>query len=168
MVLETILQFFTQFSNDLIASPLFQTLGLVILFFWTIIPSVKSILPEVFSFPLLLAGTHPLVLIFVSAIGATVGDYVLYVLGRGSHRIFKGSGKDLARADHLLHKFRLPIFLTTPFLGIFGDIIVFVAGLERIGFMRILPFVLSGQIIRMTIGILALMGIIQLPDFLGI
>ena len=79
---EQIIEFFNQFTQMLIASELFQAIGVVILFAWTIIPSVKSIFPEVFSLPLLLAGTHPLVLIIVSASGATLGDYILYVLGR--------------------------------------------------------------------------------------
>ena len=152
----------------LVASELFQAIGLVVLFAWTIIPSIKSILPEVFSLPLLLAGTHPLVLIIVSASGATLGDYILYVLGRGAHRLFTKKKKELAEADHLLHKYRLPIFFGTPFIGIFGDIIIFVAGAERIGFLRILPFIFSGQILRMTIGILGLMGLLQLPQFFGI
>jgi len=164
---EQIIEFFDQFTQMLIASELFQAIGLVVLFAWTIIPSVKSIFPEVFSLPLLLAGTHPVVLITVSALGATLGDYILYVLGRGAHRLFTGKKKELAEADHLLHKYRLPIFFGTPFIGVFGDIIMFVAGAERIGFMRILPFLLAGQFLRMTIGMLGLLGLVQLPQFFG-
>jgi len=164
---EQIIEFFDQFSQMLIASELFQAIGLLVLFAWTLIPSVKTIFPEVFSLPLLLAGTHPLVLIIVSASGATLGDYILYVLGRGAHRLFTKKKKELAEADHLLHKYRMPIFLITPFTGIFGDIIVFVAGAERIGFARILPFIFTGQILRMTLGILGLLGLVQLPQFFG-
>jgi len=165
---DQIIEFFDQFTQTLIASELFQAIGLVILFAWTIIPSVKTIFPEVFSLPLLIAGTHPLVLIIVSASGATLGDYILYVLGRGAHRLFTKKKKELAEADHLLHKYRMPIFLITPFTGIFGDIIIFVAGAERIGFARILPFIFTGQILRMTLGILGLLGLVQLPQFFGI
>jgi len=165
--IDQIILAFSDFSEAIQASPEFQAFGLVILFLWTIIPSVKSILPEFFSLPLLTAGVMPLVLITVSALGATVGDYVLYLLGRGTHRVFKGK-KDLARADHLLHKYRLPIFIGTPFFGVIGDIIVYVAGFERIGFMRILPFILVGQFLRMSVGMLALLGLIQLPDFFGL
>jgi len=160
------MQAFSEFSDAITASPEFQAFGVVILFLWTIIPSVKSIVPEVFSFPLLTSGISPFILITVSAFGATVGDYVLYLLGRGTHRLFKGK-KELARADHLLHKYRLPIFVGTPFLGVIGDIVVYVAGFERVGFMRILPFILAGQFLRMSLGIFALMGLIQLPDFFG-
>ncbi len=164
--IDQVIQAFTEFSDAITASPEFQTFGVVILFLWTLIPSVKSVLPEVFSFPLLTSGISPIILITVSALGATVGDYILYLLGRGTHRVFKGK-KELARADHLLHKYRLPIFAGTPFFGLIGDIVLYVAGFERIGFMRILPYILVGQFLRMSLGIFALMGLIQLPDFFG-
>lgn len=163
-----IVSMITDFSNGIIQSPEFQQYGIFILFFWTIIPSAKTIVPEVFSFALLMAGKTPIQLIVISAIGATIGDYVLYLLGRGSFRLFKGKNKEVAEADHLFHKFRLPIFLATPFLSIVGDIIVFTAGIERVGFKRILPFILTGQTVRMTLGMLALLGIISLPEYLGI
>ena len=164
--LDQVMLAFSEFSDAITASPEFQAFGVGILFLWTLIPSVKSVLPEVFSFPLLTSGVLPIILITVSALGATVGDYILYLLGRGTHRLFKGK-KELTRADHLLHKYRLPIFVATPFLGIIGDIVVYVAGFERVGFMRILPFILIGQFLRMSLGIFALMGLIQLPDFFG-
>lgn len=167
MVIDQIVDFFNELTQVIAQSPEFQAFGLFILFLWTIIPSVKSIVPEFFALPLLLSGMSPAVLIMVSATGATIGDFVLYLLGRGTHRLFKGK-KDLARADHLLHKYRLPIFLATPFLSVFGDIIVYVAGFERIGFMKILPFIFVGQFFRMTVGMLVLLGILQLPEFFGI
>lgn len=156
------------FMQSIIQSPEFQQYGIIILFLWTIIPSVKSLLPEFFSFALLMAGKTPIQLVIVSALGATVGDYVLYLLGRGSFRLFKGKNKEIAEADHLFQRYKLPIFLATPFLSVIGDIIVFTAGVERIGFIRIVPFLLTGQFIRMTLGMLALLGIITLPDFFGI
>ena len=165
---DQVMIYFQDLVELLTESPEFQSFGVVILFLWTIIPSVKSIVPEVFSLPLLLAGTPPIILVTVSAIGATVGDFILYLLGRGSFRLFKGKFKQKASAEHLLHKYRLPIFLGTPFIGIVGDIIIFIAGVEHIGFRRILPFILVGQFLRMSIGMIALMGLIQLPDFFGI
>jgi len=162
-----IVEMFSQLAEQITSSPEFQSFGIVFLFLWTLIPSVKTILPEVFSLPLLTSGVLPLILITVSALGATTGDYILYLLGRGTHRVFKGK-KELAKADHLLHKYKLPVFFATPFLGVIGDVIVYVAGFERIGFLRILPIILAGQFLRMTLGIIALMGIIQLPEFFGI
>lgn len=167
-LINEIINTFNQFTDAITQSPEFQMFGLAFLFLWTIIPSVKSIVPEAFSLPLLISGVSPAVLILVSGVGATIGDYVLYLLGRGSYRLFKGKNKEVARADHLLHKYKLPIFLATPFLSIVGDIIVFTAGIERVGFSRIIPYIFTGQILRMSLGMLALLGLIQLPAFLGI
>lgn len=166
--IDEIIQVFSDFTQALTESPEFQAYGIVILFLWTIIPSIKSIVPEVLSFPLLIAGMSPVVLVTVSALGATLGDFILHLFGRGSYRLFKGKFKEQARADHLLHTYRLPIFLATPFLGIIGDIVVFTAGLEHISFRKIFPFLLIGQFLRMSVGMLALLGLIQLPEILGI
>ncbi len=155
-----------QLAEQLIAHPLFTTLGTFFVFIWTVIPSAKSIPVEILSFPLLEAGVSPVVLVIMAWLGAVVGDYILYLAGRGVFHVVKRKSKELAKADHLLHKYRF-IFLVTPFLGIIGDSIVFVAGLERIGFRRLLPYVLIGHFVRFSLGMIALMGIIQIPEFFG-
>jgi len=167
LLLVDFLNFFQELANQIITHPLFATLGTFFVFVWTIIPSAKSIPVEILSFPLLETGVSPIVLVLMAWLGAVVGDYILYLAGRGVFHIFKRKSKELARADHILHKYRF-IFLVTPFLGLIGDTIVFVAGLERIGFRRLLPFILIGHLIRFSIGMIALLGIIQLPEFLGI
>jgi len=166
--IDEISQAFADLTQVITESPEFQAYGVAILFLWTLIPSIKSIVPEVFALPLLIAGVPPVVLIIVAGVGATLGDFIIHLLGRGSYRLFKGKFKERATAEHLLHKYRLPIFLATPFLGIIGDILVFVAGVEHISFRKIFPFLLIGQLLRMSIGMIALMGLIQLPEFLGI
>ncbi len=158
--------FFQELANQIIINPLFATFGTFFVFVWTIIPSVKTIPVEILSFPLLQSGVSPIALVLVAWLGSVAGDYILYLAGRGVFHVFKRTSKELARADHLLHKYRF-IFLVTPFLGIIGDTVVFVAGLERIGFRRLLPYVLIGQFVRFTLGMIALMGIIQIPEFFG-
>lgn len=167
-IIDQIMIAFQELVDVITASPEFQAYGVVILFLWTIIPSVKSIVPEVFALPLLLSGVSPAILVLVAGFGATVGDFIIHLLGRGSYRLFKGKFKEQARADHLLHKYKVPIFLATPFIGIVGDILVFTAGIEHVPFRKIFSFLLIGQLLRMSIGMIALMGIIQLPEFFGI
>jgi len=163
-----IITYFQELVDVITASPEFQAYGVAILFLWTIIPSVKSIVPEVFALPLLLSGVSPAILVLVAGLGATLGDFIIHLFGRGSYRLFKGKFKEKARADHLLHKYSLPIFFATPFLGIVGDIVIFVAGIEHISFRRIFPYLLIGQFLRMSLGMIAIMGLIMLPEFLGI
>jgi len=165
-VLIDLFNFFQELANQIILHPLFATFGTFFVFVWTIIPSVKSIPVEILSFPLLQSGVSPVVLVIVAWLGAVAGDYILYLAGRGVFHVVKRKSKELAKADHLLHKYRF-IFVVTPFLGIIGDSIVFVAGIERIGFRRLLPLILIGHFVRFTLGMIALMGIIQIPEFFG-
>lgn len=160
--------FFEHLSQQILSNPLFEPLGVFFIFIWSVIPSAKTIPVEIFIFALLEAGASPIVLVIIASVGAITGDFVLYLLGRGVFRAVKRRKKDMARADHLLRKYRLPIFFVTPFFGLIGDTVVFVAGLERIGFKKMLPFLAVGQFSRFTIGMLAILGIIQLPEFLGI
>lgn len=164
--IEEVATTFQEIANQIILHPLFETFGTFFVFVWTIIPSAKSIPVEILSFPLLQSGVSPIALVLVAWLGAVAGDYILYLAGRGVFHVVKRKSKELAEADHLLHKYRF-IFLVTPFLGIIGDTVVFVAGLERIGFRRLLPYVLIGHFIRFSLGMIALMGIIQIPEFFG-
>ena len=165
-MLVDLFNFFQELANQIILHPLFATFGTFFVFVWTIIPSVKSIPVEILSFPLLQSGVSPIALVLVALLGAVAGDYILYLAGRGVFHVVKRKSKELAKADHLLHKYKF-IFLVTPFLGIIGDTVVFVAGLERIGFRRLLPYVLIGHFVRFTLGMIALLGIIQIPEFFG-
>jgi len=166
LVMLDFFNFFQELSNQIITHPLFATFGTFFVFLWTLIPSAKTIPVEILSLPLIQAGVSPIVLIIMASLGAIAGDYILYLAGRGVFHVIKRKSKELAKADHLLHKYRF-IFLITPFIGLIGDTIVFVAGLERIGFRRILPYIVIGHFIRFIIGMLALIGLIQLPDFFG-
>jgi len=160
--------FFQDISDKIISHPMFESFGAFFVFIWSVIPSAKTVPVEIFILALLQTGVSPVLLVVVASLGAVTGDYVLYLIGRGVIHAVRRKPRELARADHLLHKYRHPIFLATPFLGIIGDTIVFVAGIERIGFKRISIFLLIGQFGRFTIGMLVLLGIIQLPEFFGI
>ena len=161
------LQQISNFTEQITSSPDFQTYGLLFLIIWSMIPSSITI-TEIVSIALLALGVSPIVLIIISALGATLGDYILYLIGRGSYRLFKGKHKEQVDGGHLLHKYRLPIFIAVPFLMIIGDIIIIISGYERIGFKKILPFILIGEFLRMTVGMLIIMNLIRLPEFFGI
>ena len=165
--LSSAIQSLIDWVHPVIHTPEFQTFGLVILFVWTIIPSAVTI-SEVFTIPLLALGVSPVILIIVGTLGSTAGNYILYLIGRGTHRAIKGKHKKTADADHFLHKYRHPIFFAVPFLLFIGDFIVILAGYKRIGFIKILPFLLIGETIRQTLSVYAILGLIQLPEILDL
>lgn len=163
-----ITNFFQGVSDNIITHPMFESLGGFFVFIWSVIPSAKIVPVEIFILALLQLGVSPVLLVIVASLGALTGDYIIYLLGKGIIHAVRGKPKKLVSADHLLHRYRHPIFFATPFLGILGDGIVFVAGIEHVGFKKMLPFLLIGQFGRFTIGMFALLGIIELPEFLGI
>jgi len=157
----------SELAEQITASQDFQTYGLLILFLWTAIPSSFAV-TEIVSIALLALGVSPILLIIIAVLGITLDNYILYLIGRGSYRVIRGKHKENAEGEHLLHKYRLPVFIAVPFLMFIGDIIMVIAGFERIGFKRILPFLLIGEFIRMTVGMLVIMNLIRLPEFFGV
>lgn len=161
-----ILQYFSELSERIIASPEFQSFGIGILFLWCAIPTSIPV-TEIITLPLYLIGISPILLVIVTTLGVTVGNYILYVFGIGTHRVIKGMHRKEADASSLLHRYRLPIFIAVPFLFVAGDIIMSIAGYQRIGFRKILPYLLFGELIRSSLGILMIMGLVKLPSFLN-
>ena len=141
----------------------FVMFGIMAIFLYEMIPSAFRLLGTTgFFIGLLQEGFNPFMLILIAVIGRVVGWYILYLLGRFIFRIFKGQHRSLADAGHFLHKYRLIVFFTVPFLGALGDLIMVIAGHQRIGFIKILPFLFLSVIIRYSIWLYITIGQINL------
>jgi len=150
-------------SFDKAFADAFVMFGILAIFAYEFVPTVFRLLGTTgFFIGLLQQGFNPFVLILIASIGRLGGWFVLYILGRFIFRIFKGQSKDLASADHFLHKYRLIIFFTIPFLGVLGDLIIVIAGHQRLGFARIAPFLFMANIIRYSIWLYVTIGQIEL------
>ena len=108
-------------------------------------------------------GISPLFLVLFFALGRLIGQGILYAIGRFVYRILKGKDRELATADHFLHKYKFLIYLVTPLLGSIGDLIMLVSGHQRIGFMRIAPILYVGNVISTAIWIYWTVATINLP-----
>ena len=108
-------------------------------------------------------GISPLFLVLFFALGRLIGQGILYAIGRFVYRILKGKDRELATADHFLHKYKFLIYLVTPLLGSIGDLIMLVSGHQRIGFMRIAPILYVGNVIGTAIWIYWTVATINLP-----
>lgn len=145
----------------------FSRLGILVIFFYELIPfTFRFITDSGFFVGLLQEGFSPIVLIIITALGKLVGYYILYMLGRGVSRILKGKNKELAGAEHILHKYKFLIFAVVPFLGSVGDLVMLIAGHERIGFLKIAPILLVSSMARISIWIFPFMAQLQLPNIL--
>lgn len=150
-------------TADMFVENSFVTLGIFSIFLYEIIPSAFRLLGTTgFFIGLINEGIHPMLLIILASIGRLLGWYILYLIGKLVYRVFKGKERDLAGADHFLHKYRLIVFFLVPFLGALGDLVVVIAGHQRIGFARMLPFLLFGNIIRYTIWLYITLGQLNL------
>lgn len=141
----------------------FVMLGFVAIFIYELVPTVFRLLGTTgFFVGLLQEGINPLFLVLFASIGRLFGWYLLYLLGRFIFRLFKGKSRELADAEHFLHKYRLIVFFLVPFFGFAGDLIVVLAGHQRLGFIKILPFLLLANIIRYAIWLYVTIGQIEL------
>lgn len=108
-------------------------------------------------------GISPLFLVLFFALGRLIGQGILYAIGRFVYRLLKGKDRELATADHFLHKYKLLIYLLTPLLGSIGDLIMLVSGHQRIGFMKIAPILYVGNVLSTGLWIYWTVTTINLP-----
>lgn len=109
-------------------------------------------------------GVSPLFLVLFFALGRLIGQGILYGIGRFVYRLLKGKNRELATADHFLHKYKYLIYLLTPLLGSVGDIIMLVSGHQRIGFMKIAPILYIGNLLSTSLWIYWTVATINLPE----
>ena len=109
-------------------------------------------------------GISPLFLVLFFALGRLIGQGILYAIGRFVYRLLKGKDRELAVADHFLHKYKFLIYLLTPLLGSIGDLIMLVSGHQRIGFMKIAPVLYVGNVLSTALWIYWTVSTISLPE----
>jgi len=156
---------FTLISQDteILLEDAVNTLGTLSIFLYGLVPSIFKIIGTTgFFIALFQDGVNPFILIGLGAIGETLGSSVMYILGRYIFRLFKGKTRDLAPAEHFLVKYRLIVFYLIPFAGSLGDVAMILAGHQRIGLLKILPFVLLGNIVRYGIWFMVTIGQLNL------
>src|SRR3990172_1900646 len=127
-------------------------IGFLSIFLYELVPSVFRLLSTTgFYIGLLNEGINPMVLIILTSVGRIVGFYLLYILGRFLYRIFKKKTKEMADANHILHKYKIIIFFLLPFFGVVGDAVMIVAGHQRIGFLKVVPLLFLSNVLRTAI-----------------
>lgn len=156
-----------QFSVDQFFESLFVKIGILSIFFYQMVPSIFKLLGTGGILVRLLdAGISPVFIIVVHVAGWVAGQYMLYLLGRYAYKLFKKRKRELLTADHWLHKYRHVIFLAIPFTSTLGELLLVFSGHQRIGFQKILPFLIIGDTARISIYVAWTLGQISLPEIL--
>lgn len=153
---------------DMFFNDNFVMLGILSIFLYELVPSAFRLLGTAgFFVGLLESGISPLFLILVTALGRLFGQYVLYLIGRLLFKVIHMKKQELANAEHLMHKYKFLIFPLIPFLGVLGDIIMIIAGHQRLGFAKLAPILFISNGLRTGIWLFWFMGQLSLPDILG-
>lgn len=144
----------------------FVRFGSVLVFFYEFLPQSLMLLGITgIVVRLLDSGVSPIALIFILVIGKLIGQYILYSIGRFSGTRVLKNKNSVRNADHLMHKYRTVIFILPIFLGFVGDAILFIAGHQRIGFIKIIPLLILGNTLRIGIWIANVTAQSNLPGF---
>ncbi len=150
-------------NTEILVEDAVNTLGTLSIFFYGFVPSILKIIGTTgFFIALFQDGVNPFILIGLGAFGETLGSSVMYIIGRYIFRLFKGRTRDLAPAEHFLVKYRLIVFYLIPFAGSLGDAGMILAGHQRIGLLKIFPFVLLGNFVRYGIWFMVTIGQLNL------
>lgn len=145
----------------------FTRLGILVIFFYELIPfTFRFITNSGFFVGLIEGDVSPIAILLITALGKLVGYYILYMIGRGFSRIIRGKNKELAGAEHILHRYKYLIFTVLPFLGSLGDLVMLIAGHERVGFLKVAPLLFISSIARIAIWLFPFMAQLQLPDLI--
>jgi len=131
-----------------------NTLGAISIFLYGFVPSAFRIIGTTGFFLALIAdGVNPFILIILGAVGEAIGSSVLYLVGRllFKHLQNKGIDRKMASTDHLLAKYRIFVYFSIAFIGTAGDIIMLVSGHQRIGLLKIFPFLVLGNFFKYAI-----------------
>ncbi len=89
---------------------------------------------------LLIQGFSPILFGLILAVGQTIGQMLLYVVGMFVKKVHKGSIGDLASKNHYLHQHHFLVYLAVPFSSVLGDFVMLYSGHQRINPIKIIPF----------------------------
>lgn len=125
----------------------FVTFAILIEFFYEFIPQTLQLLGlGAITTRLLMTGINPFILGLITASGRLIGQMILYLVGRFFAKfIFKNRRRE-ASAMHFMHKYHYLVFLFPAFLGALGDLIMLVAGHQKINPFRIMPVLFIGNL----------------------
>jgi len=115
---------------------------------WELLPQTAQILGlGAITVRLLQSGINPFILGLVTATARLGGQLIMYAVGRLLAKFIIKNKRKEASAMHFMHKYRFLVFLFPAWLGALGDIIMIVAGQQKISFFKIIPFLFIGNLL---------------------
>ncbi len=159
--IDTIMQLFTEFST----SPLFQKYAVIFIAVYAGTPTFIAIPNEVFIIPFFegaIDQTSAIMTIWVAVtIGGFLGDTLIYYLAKHGYRFITKQKKEALHHRKWFHRFGVYIFVISPSVVILADVILIYAGIKRLRYTRLAPFLAVGNGIKATLNIAISFGIVE-------
>ncbi len=160
-----LVEYFTQFAS----STLFQNMGILITFLYSMTPSFIPRPTEILMSVLILAKpvserfVFAMGLIFITTIGALIADILFLYGGRHLHRLTGTEKKTEMKGSHSFHKYGLPFFILTPSFSVLAlglnEAMLLYSGHHRANVKHVLFYVIIGEFIRgYVVGFIILHG----------
>lgn len=169
MGIELVQQLFQGYFEQFSHSALFQSMGVLFTFLYSITPSFIPIPTELFISVLVMAKpaaerfSFALLMILITTTGAIIADVLILYGGRHLHKLTRTRKKSEMRASHSFHRYGLPFFLATPSISLViwgaNEALLLYAGHYRANVVKTVAFFVAGEFIRgFVIGIIILKG----------
>jgi hypothetical protein len=151
-----------QWLDEFTHSVVFEKLGVLITFLYSMTPSFIPIPTEYFMWILISLQDktqqfeYGIMLVIIAIIGGFIADFLILIGARNIHRLKKGWKKHEMKESHFYHKYGLPFFMITPsvsflLIGLNEGLLIY-AGHHHVKLEKILPYLVIGEIMRGMIG----------------
>ncbi len=152
----------------MVADDEFLQFALAVEIGWELLPQTAQILGlGAITTRLLSTGINPFILGLLTATARLGGQFIMYLVGRLLAKYVLKNKKSEASAMHFMHKYRFLVFLFPAWLGALGDIIMIIAGQQKINFIKIVPFLFIGNLLDAYKWIFWDLGQIEVADSFG-
>ena len=159
--IDTIMQMFTEFS----ASPLFQKYAVIFIAIYAGTPTFIAVPNEAFIIPFFegaIDKTQAIMTIWVAVtVGGFAGDSLIYFLAKHGYRFVTKQKKEALHRGHWLHKFGFYVFVISPSIAIFADVMLIYAGIKHLRYSRFAPYLAIGNGIKATLNVAISLGIVE-------
>lgn len=154
MIADQYLQYAQEMISKLSTNPIFIEFGLPGLFVNSLLASTALPLPiEIAVSALLAAGQDKFLVLLTLAAGTVAGGFLSYFIGKSGDKVFrflkpKKQEKKQKRGHDILTKYGWLALVAAPWIPVFGDIIIMIAGAKSYDIRKFTIAMTAGKIAK--------------------
>ncbi|AIF84309.1 putative membrane protein [Candidatus Nitrososphaera evergladensis SR1] len=156
MIVDQYLQYVQEIISKLATNPIFIEFGLTGLFVNSVLASTALPLPiEIAVSALLAAGQDKFLVFLTLAAGTVAGGFLSYFIGKSGDKVFRflkpksqEENKQNKKSHEILTKYGWLALVAAPWIPVFGDIIIMIAGAKSYDFRKFTIAMTAGKIVK--------------------